>query len=95
MSQENVRAFFANVEVDKSLQDRIWALHDKAQDNLAGAVEDLVEIASGAGHEFTPDDYAVVRAAHVPVDPPISPEDHGRSLECCNSGWSCCNTKSI
>ncbi|MGA3303130.1 MAG: Nif11-like leader peptide family natural product precursor [Methylovirgula sp.] len=95
MSEQNVRAFFEKVGDDKSLQDRIWSLRDKAQKNPDGAVEELVKIASSAGFRFTPEHYAVVRAAHVAVDPPISPEDHGKSLECCNSGWSCCNTKSL
>ncbi len=95
MSVENVRAFFGQVESDKTLQGHIWSLHKKAQENLAAAVADLVEIAAAAGFAFTADEYAVVRAQHVPVPATVALADPDQALECCNSGWSCCRVKTM
>jgi predicted ribosomally synthesized peptide with nif11-like leader len=95
MSVQNVRAFFDGVESDTTLRDSIMVLHKKAQTDLDGAIADLVKIASAAGFKFTAEDYAKVRAEHKPVDAALSDEASLKAMDCCNSGWSCCNTKTL
>jgi len=68
MSVENVKAFFEKVSEDEVLQEKLKALPEREEAIYA----DLVQIASGAGFEFTTAD---IRKARVEAIRELSAEE--------------------
>jgi predicted ribosomally synthesized peptide with nif11-like leader len=61
MSIEEVKAFFEKVEEDKSLQDKLKVLDQKAKGSLHEAIDELVKIAGTQGFAFSPQDFVTIR----------------------------------
>lgn len=94
MSVKDVKAFFAKMEGDKVLLEKVGSLHKKSKENMDEAIANLVKIASAAGFEFTTDDYLKVRT-HKQKDTKLSAESFGKGLGGCNSNWTCARVKTI
>jgi radical SAM protein with 4Fe4S-binding SPASM domain len=61
MAVEEVKAFFEKVEEDKSLQEKLKVLDQKANGALDEAIEELVKIAGTQGFAFTRQDFITFR----------------------------------
>lgn len=61
MAVEEVKAFFEKVEEDKSLQEKLKVLEQKANGTLDEAIEELVKIAGTQGFAFTRQDFITFR----------------------------------
>jgi predicted ribosomally synthesized peptide with nif11-like leader len=89
MSVENVKAFFAKMEGDVALQEKMGDVNKKARENIDEAIADLVKLASAAGFEFTADDYTTARS-HKPEDVEYAEVTGQRGLpDDCPTSWAC------